>query len=142
MSKPHFDVWVCEGRVCSAEGADALRDVVTRVLHVLDDEGHDASRRCRVQRGGCFGCCNEAPNVVVRRFDDDAALPSLDVDRLSLTLRDNESVYSQVDDDVLIEVLRSHLVDDDVVPQRLRTTPPRPNVQARLEALRRRRENS
>ena len=133
---PRFDVWVCQGRMCTAYRSDGLvqiaKDAVTE---------HGADDRVRVVRGGCFGVCELAANVVVRRWPEGTRRPSTDVDRLSLTEAENETVYSLMHPDDVDAVLESHLARDAVDETRTRearqdTLPPKTDVAARIRALR------
>src|SRR5688500_17955606 len=94
---PLFDVWVCQGRMCTANGSDV---VAARMRDHADLD------RCRVLRGGCFGLCEIGPNVVVRRHLQQ--LPDADADRCSLTQEPNETVYSGLTPGDAGLVLRAH----------------------------------
>lgn len=133
---PVFDVRVCQGRMCTANGADRLKDAALALL-----EGHEEGARCRLSRGGCFGLCDVGANVVVRRFARRADLPPEDQDRLTLTERKNETVYSGLTPDEVTEALRSHLEDDKVLEavtrqRREKERPPEGPVAARMRELR------
>lgn len=104
-----FDVWVCEGRMCTANGADAIRDRANALVDALDE---DASARVRVLRGGCFGLCEMGANVVVRRWASEGRLPDPSVDRLRVTGKANEVVYSKVTPDELVRIVRCHVFED------------------------------
>ena len=101
-----FDVWVCRGRVCSANGSEGVADAF--------DTAVAGTSRVRVLRGGCYGLCELGPNVVVRRFvDGDAAAGSTaDVDRLTLSGADNEVVYCGVAVSDAAAVIAAHVVQD------------------------------
>lgn len=131
---PRFDVWVCEGRLCRANGAD---DVTRACAHELD--GQD---RARLHRGGCYGLCDLGPNVVIRRRD--AGDVDVDADRLSLTEADNEFVSCGVTPSDVPELLSSFLVDDQPLVRLSRAVkegglPPRSTIEARMRALRQQR---
>ena len=49
-----FDVWVCRGRVCSANGSEGVADAF--------DTAVAGTSRVRVLRGGCYGLCELGPN--------------------------------------------------------------------------------
>lgn len=105
--RPIFDVWVCQGRVCASAHADAL---FSQAIEVAAEQGD----RCRVLRGGCYGLCELAPNLVVRRYPNPERRPDASSDRLSLTHAENETVYSLLDprgDDVH-RLLSAHLLND------------------------------
>jgi (2Fe-2S) ferredoxin len=104
---PLYDVWICQGRMCTALGADALSEKA----NALVADGLSGGR-CRLLRGGCYGLCEMAPNVVVRRWTSEGRLPDVSVDRLQLTGRGNETVYSRVTAPGLGRLLASHLEDD------------------------------
>lgn len=137
---PVFDVRVCEGRLCTAHRSDGLKAAAEAFL----DE-HPAGDRVRLSRGGCFGICDLAANVVVRRFSSAGRLPPEDQDRLSLSKKKNETVYSGLSADEVAVVLGSHL-DEDAVVERLTSKareaerPPESPVAARMRELREKRE--
>lgn len=139
MTKPCFDIWVCQGRMCSAHGADALKErIVTELEGRPEDRG-----RCRVLRGGCYGLCELSANVVVRRWPSAARLPDPSVDRLSLTGKRNETVYCQVQPDELVRILSAHLDEDRPAEELTRAareaaSAPPSSVAERIRALRRR----
>ena len=60
MSQYERHVFVCEGKRCERDGADAVRDV-------LKDRVSRAGlkRRVRVNRAGCLGQCGHGPMVAV-----------------------------------------------------------------------------
>lgn len=95
--------------MCTSHGADGLRD---RALAVLVDVAADDSERMRVLRGGCFGLCEMGANVVVRRWSSKARLPDPSVDRLRVTGKANEVVYSKVTLSEVERVIHAHLDDD------------------------------
>lgn len=141
MAAPRFLVWVCKGRMCTAQGADAVLDATAAALRARPD---DDRARVVLARGGCYGMCEIGPNVVVRRYGPDEPLPSLDDDRLSLTNRPNESVYCSVRTGEAPVIIAAHL-DGDVpaVPLtrgvREAACPPKSDVAAKIRALRARR---
>jgi (2Fe-2S) ferredoxin len=106
---PRFDLWICQGRMCTANGSDAL---AARAVAAAAGAGG----RCRVLRGGCYGLCEIGPNAVLRRHAGPAALPDPEVDRLSLTDAANETVYSGVAPPDIDLILTSHLERDAPVP--------------------------
>lgn len=133
---PVFDVRVCEGRLCTAHRSDALKEAAERLL-----EEHEGGDRVRLSRGGCFGLCDLAPNVVVRRYASAARLPPEDQDRLSLTRRKNETAYSGLSPEEVAQLLRAHLDHDEGLAQLTATAreaerPPEGPVAARMRALR------
>ena len=93
--------------MCTAHGAERLKE---QVLALLD--GRDDGERVRVLRGGCFGLCEMSANVVVRRWASKGRLPDPSVDRLTVTGRANEVVYSRVQPEDVARVLSAHLDDD------------------------------
>lgn len=95
--------------MCTAHGADALRDRAVATLEGLPDEDR---ARVRLLRGGCFGLCEMSANVVVRRWARKASLPDPSVDRLRVTGRVNEVVYSRVTPDEVERILLAHVRDD------------------------------
>ncbi|MCP4502435.1 MAG: (2Fe-2S) ferredoxin domain-containing protein [Deltaproteobacteria bacterium] len=146
-----FDFWVCEGRVCADAGADGLRDRLEQVgdenAHDVDgekkSEGNDAPK-VRVLRGGCFGCCNTAPNVVVRRHEVEGggqALPNTLQDRLSLTLKSNEFVYGEVNAANLSSIVDAHLLHDEEDEPLLRKKRKPLSVAERVERIRRQKQD-
>jgi (2Fe-2S) ferredoxin len=139
---PVFDVRVCEGRLCTAHRAGGLKEAAEAFL-----DGHPAGDRVRLSRGGCFGLCDLAANVVVRRYPSAGRLPPEDQDRLSLTKKKNETVYSGLDAAEVTLVLASHLEDDTVVERftsavREAERPPESPVAARMRELREKRERN
>ncbi|HEY4222395.1 MAG TPA: (2Fe-2S) ferredoxin domain-containing protein [Myxococcota bacterium] len=141
--KPLFDVWVCQGRMCTGNGSDAVAERARDQAASYDGGPH--ADRCRVLRGGCYGLCEIGPNVVVRRHEHQR--PDPDADRLSLTHDKNESVYSGMSPADIDGVLHAHLVYDLDVPElsrlaRERDLPPQSPVAAKLRALRERRKTA
>lgn len=137
MATPHFDFWVCQGRMCQGHGADALH----RALQEYGDAHDGQSKRYRVLRGGCYGLCELCPNVVVRRWPSGADLPDPSVDRLNLTGAANETVYSQLDPDQLRAIAAAHLEQDQTLSTfsraaREASSPPRSTVAERIRQLR------
>lgn len=125
--------------MCRSFGAEELSARATGLVADRDD-----ADRVRFLRGGCFGLCELAANVVVRRHVDRSALPSTEEDRLSLTHASNETVYSQVSVDGLAGLLRAHLDDDrpdEAQTQRAREDAigPRSTIAERMRLLRERR---
>lgn len=138
--RPVFEVWICQGRMCTALGAEALVDAARR----FSEREPDAAR-CRTLRGGCWGLCEIGSNVVVRRFADAQSAPAsgaeTTADRLTLTGRDNETVYARMGPSDVERVLRSHLEQDRAVDSLTRaareSSLPAPSpVAARMRALR------
>jgi (2Fe-2S) ferredoxin len=118
--------------MCTAHGSDKL---AVHARQLVDAE------RCRVLRGGCYGLCEIGPNVVVRRFEEREAQPDTAADRLTLTERGNETVYSRMTPADLAIVLRAHLEEDHAVDELTRqaresTLPAPSDVAARIRALR------
>ena len=131
--KPVFDVWVCQGRMCTANGSDAVAARASAQIRPETEE------RCRVLRGGCYGLCEIGPNVVVRRYAGQA--PDADADRLSLTHGGNEKVYAGITPADVDHVMHAHLAYDIEVPEltrdaRERDLPAASPVAAKLRALR------
>ncbi|HEY1099489.1 MAG TPA: (2Fe-2S) ferredoxin domain-containing protein, partial [Myxococcota bacterium] len=85
-----YDLWVCRGRMCTANGSNAVAAAFDAAV---------VGEPCvTVLRGGCYGLCDLGPNVVVRRHLGDAAVVEHSAaDRLTLTGADDESVYCGVD---------------------------------------------
>jgi (2Fe-2S) ferredoxin len=135
-----FDVWICQGRMCTANGSDA----VAERAHASTATAKSAdTSRCRILRGGCFGLCEIGPNVVVRRHEHQ--LPDADADRCSLTDEENETVYSGMTPVDVQAVLKAHLEEDAKVHEltreaREQALPPLSPVAAKLRALRMRRK--
>jgi (2Fe-2S) ferredoxin len=129
-----LDIWVCQGRMCTANGSDA---VAVRARAVVGA----GSETCRVLRGGCYGHCEIGPNVIVRAHE--GALPDVDADRLSLTEEANETVYAGVAPADVELVVKAHLAGRSV-PQltrdaRLAALPAASPVAEKIRALRARR---
>lgn len=101
--------------MCTANGADRLRE---RAVALVDALPVDERGRIRVLPGGCFGLCEMGANVVVRRWSSKARLPDPSVDRLRVTGRMNEVVYSKVGEGEIERLISAHL-DDDVPLQEL-----------------------
>jgi len=127
--------------MCTANGSDALAGQVSTLTSTLA-AGLAPAARCRVLRGGCYGLCEIGPNIVVRRHTDE--LPDPEVDRLSLTEADNETVYSTMATDDVEKVLRSHLEADRSVLELTRDArehalPPQSPVAEKMRLLREKR---
>lgn len=135
VAERHFDVWVCHGRLCTANGSDVVAVAAAAA----------ASSCVTVLRGGCYGLCDLGPNVVVRRFVDDHRDPAqVAADRLSLTHTANEHVYCGVDAGDVEAIVSSHVVDDAPLVRltravRERELAPKSPVEERMRALRERR---
>lgn len=125
--------------MCTVNGSKAL---AARAATLASEE---AGGRCRQLRGGCYGLCDIGPNVIVRRWAAEGELPSPDVDRLTVTDEDNETVYCGISIAELEVVVASHLEKDAAVPELTRDAreallPPQSVVAAKLRALRAARE--
>lgn len=107
-----FDVWVCRGRVCSANGSAAVFDAFQQAV-AASSSSPSPSPSVRVLRGGCYGLCELGPNVVVRRFEGEVATGSrdTDADRLTLSGGDNEVVYCGVAPGDAGDVVSAHVID-------------------------------
>jgi (2Fe-2S) ferredoxin len=131
----HFDLWVCQGRMCTANGSDVVAVAAAA----------SAPACVTVLRGGCYGLCDLGPNVVVRRFVDDNRDPTqVDADRLSLTYTANEHVYCGVGAGDLDAIVSAHVVDDAPLVRltravREREITPKSPVESRMRTLRERR---
>ena len=130
-----LDIWVCQGRMCTANGSDAV--AAHARVNVAGKE------TCRVLRGGCYGHCEIGPNVVVRAHEGE--LPDVDVDRLSLTEEVNETVYSGMAPADIALVVKAHLagraVPDLTRDARLAALPATSPVAEKIRALRARRRD-
>lgn len=136
--KPCFDVWVCQGRLCTAHRSDGLFEVLTEAAQELPQEDQE---RLRVLRGGCFGLCDMAANIVVRRWASPGRRPDPGVDRLTITARKNETVYSKMEPDTALVVLHTHLDDDEpahelTLEARQDEIPPNSKTARNIRALR------
>lgn len=134
---PRFDVWVCAGRLCRANGADLVTHACAHAL--------DGQPRARLQRGGCYGLCDLGPNVIVRRQSLDGEV-DVEADRLSLTDNDNEFVSCGVGPADVSELLGSFLALDQPLLRLSRAVKesalaPRSTIEARMRALRTQRRN-
>ncbi len=134
--RPHFDLWVCRGRMCTANGSNAVADAFDVVT--ADNAA------VTPLRGGCYGLCDLGPNVVVRRFVDDSE--DLAADRLSLTGADNETVYCGVHVKDVADVVNAHVVDDVPLVRLTRAVrehelQPTSPIEQRMRALRERRSS-
>lgn len=130
-----FDVWVCRGRVCSANGSERVAAAFEAA--VVGTPG------ARLLSGGCYGLCEIGPNVVVRRLvDGDAVAASATAaDRLSLSGADNEVVYCGVDTSDAVAVIAAHIVDDTPLVRLTRAVrqqelEPRTPIERRMRDLR------
>ena len=127
----HLDIWVCQGRLCTANGAD----------EVAAEARAEAQGACRLLRGGCYGHCELGPNVVVRAHEH--RVPDADDDRLSLTEEPNETVYSGVTPAGVALIIAAHregrIVRELTRDARLGALPPTSAVAAKIRALRARR---
>ena len=145
MSSPkvaRVDVFVCEGRVCTSNGAALVAAALTTALAQRDE----AASSARVQRGGCYGLCDLGPNVVVRRAGAGVGAVAVDesADRLSLRGGASEDVCVAV---AVADVaaLVDGIVEAGRAPAHLLRAvrepaiAPRSPIEARLRALRARR---
>jgi (2Fe-2S) ferredoxin len=98
------EVWVCQGRICTSYGADA-------VYAAAVEASQDPEAGCRVLRGGCYGLCDSAPNVVVRQVAEHAASHAL-ADTLTLREDESETVYSWVAPAEVTRIVRSRSAGD------------------------------
>jgi (2Fe-2S) ferredoxin len=133
-----LDIWVCQGRMCTANGSDA---VATHARAFVEEQAQGGT--CRVLRGGCYGHCEIGPNVVVRAHEGNDELPDVDVDRLSLTEEANETVYSGMAPADIALVVKAHLAGRSVPAltrdARLAALPAASPVAEKIRALRARR---
>ena len=135
-SKPAcVDVFVCEGRVCTSNGAAVVAAGLTAALGERGDEASNA----RVRRGGCYGLCDLGPNVLVRRKAADAI--DDDADRLSLRGGADEDVCIAVSAADVVALADGVATNGRPPVAQLRATrestlPPRSPIEARLRALR------
>ncbi len=132
------DFWVCEGRVCAGAGSEKLR---SQLLSCVDKNENDDERNAqlRVLRGGCYGCCNTSPNIVVRRHeveDEHSVLPNTLLDRLSLTHQENEFVYGEVSGSTIDALVSAHVDHDKSVASLLRQEKKPMSVAERIERVR------
>jgi (2Fe-2S) ferredoxin len=103
--------------------------------------------RLRIFRGGCYGLCDLGVNVVVRRWPANKKQADEQDDRLTLTYADNETVYSMVQPDELIQIFKSHLEADKPIPdltsevREAKTVPESPTL-ARIRKLRQERKKT
>lgn len=135
-----FDLWVCRGRMCTANGSNAVADASEGAVVAAHAEAV-----VEVVRGGCYGLCDLGPNVVVRRFVDDAE--DVTADRLSLTGADNEFVYCGVHVTDVKDIVAAHVVDDAPLVRLTRAVREREIVasspiEQRMRALRERRSST
>jgi len=136
----HYDLWVCRGRMCTANGSNAVADASEAAVVAAHVEGV-----VDVVRGGCYGLCDLGPNVVVRRFVDTAE--DVSADRLSLTGAENEFVYCGVHVTDVADVIRAHVVEDAPLVRltravREREIIPSSPIEQRIRALRERRSST
>lgn len=133
-SRLKYDIWICQGRMCSSKGSHEVAEAVVDAARL-----HPEAARCRVLRGGCYGLCDLGPNVIVRRFLDGEE--DISADRLTLTDAPNETVYCGVDVVAAPAIVTSHLDHDapltpltrDVRTRELEATTP---IEQRMRALR------
>jgi len=124
--------------MCTSNGANTVHARAGETLSGQDDG------RCRLLRGGCYGLCDDGPNVVVRRFCDDDEVPGAGSDRLTLTRAPNETVYVGLTPDEVEAVIHAHVDDDQAIlafteAVRLEERPAASDVAARIRRLRRER---
>jgi hypothetical protein len=145
---PRVDVLVCEGRVCTGNGAVSIAGAVTAAL--VDRAGGMAPDDAAVVhpavhptvgRGGCYGLCDLGPNVVIRRAGTDAASTEVDADRLTLRGGPDEDVAVAITLADVAALVDGVVVDGRAPAHLLRsvrepTIAPRTPVEARLRALR------
>ena len=137
---PCFELWVCGGRICTANGSNAIADACEVAV------AHEP--RVTVLRGGCYGLCELGPNVVVRRYDDadDAVVVEHSAaDRLTLTGAENETVYCAVDVADVVDIVAAHVADDVALVRLTRAVreqelAPGTEIERRIRALRATRE--
>ena len=141
MARTQFDVWICEGKVCSSRDSDGLSDCAK-------DWGSSSNplNNISILRGGCYGLCDLGVNVVVRRWVDGEEKGDREADRLSLTHRDNETVYSEIKPHELTLILDTHANEDRPVPHmtyevREELSKPASETLARIRALRQKRKS-
>jgi (2Fe-2S) ferredoxin len=109
VKKPCWDVWVCQGRMCKAHGSDAIDEALASAVAERPD---DDQARLRLLRGGCYGLCEMAANVVARRWASPGRRPDPGVDRLTITGKANETIYSKMTPDDALRALAEHLDED------------------------------
>ena len=102
---PVFDVWLCQGRMCTSNDVQKVADLAREKYGM-------GAERIRLLRGGCYGLCEYGPNMVVRRYDAESERPNQDDDRLSLRFEENETVYSGMTPGLALKVIDSHLAND------------------------------
>jgi (2Fe-2S) ferredoxin len=106
MSERKYVVSVCEGPDCTGNGSDALVPAVERAVR----EGN-LQRRCSVKRGGCYGLCEEGPNVIVRA-DSGAPRDPFSSEDYELTGAPGEVHYPGMDPEKAARVVREHIGAD------------------------------
>ena len=136
MTKPKYDVFVCHGKVC---GGLKSAELYSYTLNWIDENGQ--SEHVRVRRGGCYGLCDLANNVVVRRYEPSRDFPQEEADLLTLTHQTNETVYSTIGEDELEIIMNTHIANDAVVEhytlaQREAETKPMSKTMERIRQLR------
>lgn len=148
-----FDVWVCQGRLCTSHGADDVTHACATELagRALDGDAPPGEGRARLLRGGCYGLCDLGANVVIRRYPGVSGGRSdphneVESDRLSLTDGGNEFVSCGVTAADVPELLSSFLDDDQPLLRLSRAVKesdqaPRSTIEARMRALREKRRS-
>ena len=111
MSERKYVVAVCEGPDCTGNGSDALVPVLASAIARLG-----LGARCRLKRGGCYGLCQEGPNVIVRR-DTGAPVDPLSSEDYELSGADGEVHYDHLDAAKCERLVQEHLAAG-VEPQR------------------------
>ncbi len=141
-----YELWICRGRVCSANGSAAVAAAFGAAMSPSSSSGvrslsSPALERATLHSGGCYGLCELGPNVVVRRrrWGDPPSAEA--ADRLSLIEGPDETVYCVVNADDASAIVRSHLEHDAPLLHltravRERERAPRTPVEERIRRLR------
>jgi (2Fe-2S) ferredoxin len=142
-----YELWICRGRVCSANGSDAVAAAFGAAMSSSSSSSEARSlsspalERVTLHSGGCYGLCELGPNVVVRRrrWGDQPSAEA--ADRLSLTEGPDETVYCVVDAADAPAIVRSHLEHDVPLAHLTRAVrecerAPRTPVEERIRRLR------
>jgi (2Fe-2S) ferredoxin len=140
---PCADLWICQGRMCTAHGAEAIKIVANSALEEAIEAGLLEPDATRLLRGGCYGLCEMAPNAVIRTWPSVQQRPGPEADRLVLLGRSNETVYCTLEPSDMKELVARHMAEGEEVVRLSRQAredarPARGRTAERIRALRER----
>ena len=98
-----YRLFVCRGSDCRRAGATALFEAAQALVR---REG--LTERCELARGGCYGLCGSAPNVVLREQDGKPRDP-FSGDDFRLTGAPDEAHYGNMTLQALVGVIAEYV---------------------------------